>query len=152
MRGMSRVHRMLRFVLAVVLASAALAHAADRGPTVFVDEMTSPELAAHVEEPTSGRAMDVWTTEPGVQLFTGNRFDGTLAGVGGVALVRHAGFSLETQHFPDAINHPAFPSVVLRPGQTFHSTTIYRFSVAPRPASSRRTAPQSGRESRESGR
>ncbi|AHG92407.1 Aldose 1-epimerase (plasmid) [Gemmatirosa kalamazoonensis] len=105
-------------------------------------------LAARVEEPASGRAMEVWTTEPGVQLFTGNRFDGSLTGVGGIVLQRHAGFSLETQHFPDAIHHSEFPSIVLRPGETFRSTTIYRFSVAPGPASSTRTTPRSSRGSR----
>jgi aldose 1-epimerase len=88
-------------------------------------------LAARLEEPTSGRVLEVWTTEPGLQLFTGNRFDGTLTGAGGHLLERHAGLSLETQHFPDAVHHPEFPSVVLRPGTTFRSTTVYRFT-APR--------------------
>lgn len=86
-------------------------------------------LAARVEEPRSGRVLEIWTTEPGVQFFTGNRFDGSFPGVGGVKYERHAGFALEPQHFPDAINHPAFPSVVLRPGQTFRSSTVYRFST-----------------------
>jgi aldose 1-epimerase len=86
-------------------------------------------LAARVEEPTSGRVLEISTTEPGVQFFTGNRFDGSFPGVGGVKYERHAGFALEPQHFPDAINQPAFASVVLRPGETFHSTTIYRFST-----------------------
>jgi aldose 1-epimerase len=84
-------------------------------------------LAARVEEPTSGRVLEIWTTEPGIQFFTGNRFDGSFPGVGGVKYERHAGFALEPQHFPDAINQPTFPSVVLRPGETFRSTTIYRF-------------------------
>ena len=86
-------------------------------------------LAARVEEPRSGRVLEIWTTEPGVQFFTGNRFDGTFPGVGGVAYNRHAGFALEPQHFPDAINHPEFPSVVLRPGHTFRSSTVYRFTT-----------------------
>jgi aldose 1-epimerase len=90
---------------------------------------SSPSLAARVEEPTSGRVLEIWTTEPGIQFFTGNRFDGSFPGVGGVKYDRHAGFALEPQHFPDAINHPEFPSVVLRPGSTFHSTTIYKFST-----------------------
>jgi aldose 1-epimerase len=64
-----------------------------------------------------------------MQLFTGNRFDGALTGAGGRVLVRHAGIALETQHFPDSINHPEFPSVVLRPGKPFRSTTIYGFST-----------------------
>ena len=86
-------------------------------------------LAARVEEPRSGRILEIWTTEPGVQFFTGNRFDGSFPGVGGVKYQRYAGFALEPQHFPDAINHPAFPSVVLRPGETFQSSTVYRFTT-----------------------
>jgi aldose 1-epimerase len=89
----------------------------------------SLSLAARVEEPRSGRVLEIWTTEPGVQFFTGNRFDGSFPGVGGVKYERHAGFALEPQHFPDAINHPEFPSVVLRPGETFRSSTLYRFST-----------------------
>ena len=87
-------------------------------------------LAARVEETTSGRVMEIWTTEPGIQFFTGNRFDGSFPGVGGVKYERHAGFALEPQHFPDAINHPEFPSVVLRPGETFRSSTVYRFTTS----------------------
>jgi len=86
-------------------------------------------LAARVYEPKSGRVMEVFTTEPGVQLYTANGLDGSIAGVGGVPYPRHGGFCLETQHFPDAINKTNFPSVVLRPGDTFKSTTIYRFST-----------------------
>jgi aldose 1-epimerase len=88
-------------------------------------------FAARVEEPRSGRVLEIWTTEPGVQFFTGNRFDGSFVGVGGVVYKQHAGFALEPQHFPDAINHPEFPSVVLRPGHVFHSSTVYRFSSRP---------------------
>jgi aldose 1-epimerase len=86
-------------------------------------------LAARVSEPKTGRVMEVLTTEPGVQLYTANHMDGTITGVGGVSYPRHGGFCLETQHFPDSINKPNFPSVVLRPGATFKSTTVYRFSV-----------------------
>lgn len=86
-------------------------------------------LAARVQEPKSGRQMEVWTTEPGVQLYCGNHLDGSLTGVGGVNYKQHTGFCLETQHYPDSINHPSFPSVVLRPGQTFKSTTAHRFAV-----------------------
>lgn len=89
----------------------------------------APSLAARVEEPTSGRVLEIWTTEPGIQFFTGNRFDGSFPGVGGVKYERHAGFALEPQHFPDAINRPEFPPVVLRPGETFRSSTIYRFTM-----------------------
>ena len=86
-------------------------------------------LAARVEEPKSGRIMEVWTTEPGIQLYCGNHLDGSLTGVGGAVYEQHTGFCLETQHFPDSINKPAFPSVILRPGQTFKSTTAYRFAA-----------------------
>jgi aldose 1-epimerase len=86
-------------------------------------------LAARAEEPRSGRVLEIWTTEPAVQFFTGNRFDGSFVGVGGVLYQQHAGFALEPQHYPDAINHPAFPSVVLRPGHTFKSSTVYRFTT-----------------------
>jgi len=86
-------------------------------------------LAARVYEPKSGRVMEVRTTEPGVQLYTANGLDGSITGVGGVKYPRHGGFCLETQHFPDSINKPNFPSVVLRRGNTFKSTTIYTLSV-----------------------
>jgi len=88
-------------------------------------------FAARAVEPVSGRVLEAWTTEPGVQLFTANGFDGRIVGTGGVVYPRHAGFCLETQHFPDAINQPQFPSVVLRPGTTFRSATVFRFSVQP---------------------
>jgi aldose 1-epimerase len=86
-------------------------------------------LAARLEELTAGRVLEIWTTEPGLQFFTGNRFDGTFTGVGGVRYEQHAGVALEPQHFPDAVNHPEFPSVILRPGQTFRSSTEYRFTT-----------------------
>jgi aldose 1-epimerase len=87
-------------------------------------------LAAEMFDPKSGRVMRVQTTEPGVQLYTGNGLRG-VTGRGGVKYAQHAGLCLETQHFPDSPNHPEFPSVVLRPGETFRSTTIYAFSTAP---------------------
>ncbi|MEI6667673.1 MAG: aldose epimerase family protein [Acidobacteriota bacterium] len=86
-------------------------------------------LAAVAREPVSGRVMEVLTTEPGVQLYTGNFLDGTATGKTGVAYKKQFGFCLETQHFPDSINHPAFPPTVLEPGRTFKSTTVYRFSA-----------------------
>lgn len=86
-------------------------------------------LAARAYEPKSGRLMETLTTEPGVQLYTGNFLNGTLTGKHGVVYGQHAGFCLETQHFPDAVNQPAFPSVIFRPGQTYRQTTIYRFST-----------------------
>ena len=87
----------------------------------------TPVLAARAKDPRSGRVMETLTTEPGVQLYTANWLDGRMKGVGGIAYGRHAGFCLETQHYPDSINKPAFPSVILRPGGTFKSVTIYRF-------------------------
>jgi len=86
------------------------------------------ELAARVEEPESGRVMEVFTTEPGVQFYTGNFLDGTITGKGGVYRQRY-GFCLETQHFPDSPNKPGFPSTVLRPGAVYQSRTVYKFSV-----------------------
>lgn len=84
-------------------------------------------LAARVREPESGRVMEVRTTEPGVQLYTGNFLDGSLVGKGGAVYERHHGFCLETQHYPDSPNHPEFPSIVLRPGQQYRQTTVHRF-------------------------
>ncbi|MBC6989394.1 aldose epimerase family protein [Hymenobacter sp. BT491] len=85
--------------------------------------------AASVYDPASGRTMDVTTTEPGVQFYTGNFLDGTLTGKGGTVYGKHAGFCLETQHFPDSPNQTKFPSTLLKPGDTLHSTTVYKFGV-----------------------
>jgi len=87
------------------------------------------KLAARASDATSGRQLEVWTTEPGVQFYTGNFLDGTLRGKRGVVYGQHAAFCLETQHYPDSVHHPNFPSVILRPGETFHSETIYKFST-----------------------
>jgi aldose 1-epimerase len=84
-------------------------------------------LAASARDPASGRILDVLTTEPGIQFYSGNFLDGTLAGTGGRMYRQGDGFTLETQHHPDSPNHPHFPSTVLRPGQRFSSTSIYRF-------------------------
>jgi aldose 1-epimerase len=86
-------------------------------------------LAARVTEPTSGRVLEVSTTEPGVQFYTGNFLDGKVQGKGGVAYARRTGFCLETQHFPDSPNHPAFPTTTLKPGAEYKSTTVFKFSV-----------------------
>lgn len=88
-------------------------------------------LAARVTDPGSGRVLEVSTTEPGLQLYTGNHLDGTIMGKGGVVYQRHAGLCLEAQGFPDAVNHPGFPGVVLRPGQTSRQTTAFRCVVEP---------------------
>jgi aldose 1-epimerase len=89
----------------------------------------SPALCARVVEPTSGRVMEVRTTEPGVQLYTGNWLNASVTGKQGKVYGKHGGFCLETQHFPDSPNKPAFPSVVLRPGQKFTSVTVFKFST-----------------------
>jgi aldose 1-epimerase len=85
-------------------------------------------LAARVHDPESGRTLEVTTDQPGVQLYTSNGFDGTLVGKRGVAIPLHGAFCLETQHFPDSVNQPSFPTTLLRPGESFRSTTIHRFA------------------------
>ena len=84
-------------------------------------------LAATVHDPHSGRAMDVLTDEPGIQFYSGNFLDGHHVGKGGVAYEHRNGLCLETQHYPDSPNQPDFPSTVLRPGETYETTTVYRF-------------------------
>jgi aldose 1-epimerase len=84
---------------------------------------------ARVYEPKTGRVMEVFTTEPGMQFYSGNFLDGTITGKGGKVYYQRYGFCLETQHFPDSPNKPQFPSTVLKPGQTYKTTTIYQFST-----------------------
>jgi aldose 1-epimerase len=84
-------------------------------------------FAARAEDPSSGRMMEVYTTEPGVQFYAGNFLDGTVKGKGGCGYVRRGGFCLETQHYPDSPNQSQFPDTILRPGKTFRSQTIYKF-------------------------
>jgi aldose 1-epimerase len=91
---------------------------------------TKLALAARVSEPKTGRVMEVLTSQPGVQLYTGNFLDGMVKGKRGAAYNKHDAFCLETQHFPDSPNHANFPTTVLRPGETFTSTTVYRFTTA----------------------
>jgi len=86
-------------------------------------------LAARLYAPTTGRMMEVFTTQPGVQFYSGNQLDGTLTGKRGTVYNQYYGLALETQHFPDSPNHPEFPSTVLRPGEIYRETTIYRFMV-----------------------
>ena len=85
--------------------------------------------AARLEDPKSGRVLDLLTTEPGLQLYTGNLLDGSLVGSGGRPYGPRAGLALEPQHFPDSVHHENFPSTILRPGGAFRSTTIYRFAT-----------------------
>jgi aldose 1-epimerase len=86
-------------------------------------------LAARVTEPTTGRVLEVRTTEPGVQFYTGNFLDGTITGKGGRVYNKRFGFCLETQHFPDSPNKPAFPSAILHPGSQYKSRTVFTFST-----------------------
>ena len=85
-------------------------------------------LAARASDPKSGRVMECWTTQPGVQFYTANYQTGQ-PNASGYGYPKHGAFCLETQHYPDSPNRPEFPSTVLRPGQTLHETTKYRFSV-----------------------
>jgi len=86
-------------------------------------------LAARVYEPTTGRVLEVTTTQPAVQFYTGNFLDGTVTGKEGHVYKHRYGFCLETQHFPDSPNHPDFPSTILKPGEKFHQTTVFKFSA-----------------------
>ena len=91
-------------------------------------EGAEPTLAARVVEPSSGRVMEIFTTEPGIQFYAGNFLDGSITGKVGNVYHKHYGFCLETQHFPDSPNHDHFPSTILRPGEKYQSMTIHRFS------------------------
>ena len=88
-----------------------------------------PTLAATLYEPVTGRVLETWTTEPGIQMYTGNFLDGTIRGKGGRSYDYRSAVCLETQHFPDSPNHPDFPSTTLAPGKTYHTVTIYKFST-----------------------
>ena len=96
---------------------------------VLTKKSNELSLAARVTEPTSGRTMEVWTTEPGIQFYTGNFLDGTNLGKGGKAYQYRTAFCLEAQHFPDSPNRENFPSTVLRPGDFYKQKTIYKFST-----------------------
>jgi aldose 1-epimerase len=97
-------------------------------PTASSDR---PRHAARLVDPSTGRTMDVSTTEPGVQFYSGNNLDGSAVGKNGHVYARRSALCLETQHFPDSPNHADFPSTILRPGTPFHSTTVFAFGVAP---------------------
>ncbi len=96
---------------------------------IFAREGKKLALGIRVYEPKSGRVMEMLTTEPAVQFYTGNFLDGSHKGKGGVVYERHQGFCLEAQHYPDSPNQPKFPSVVLRPGTAYEQTTVYKFSA-----------------------
>jgi aldose 1-epimerase len=86
------------------------------------------KLAARTRGPKSGRVLEIWTTEPGIQFYSGNFLDGSITGKYGRVYQKHAAFCLETQHFPDALHHADFPSIILRPGEIYRSTTVHKFS------------------------
>lgn len=96
---------------------------------VLRNQTGKPALAAKAFEPISGRVMEVFTTEPGVVFYTGNYLSEEVTGRGGKPFTKHGAFCLETQHFPDSPNQPKFPNVIVRPGETFKSQTVYKFSV-----------------------
>jgi aldose 1-epimerase len=89
----------------------------------------APTLAARADDPSSGRTLSVFTTQPGVQFYSSNFLTGTLVGASGHAYRQGAGFALETQHFPDSPNHPHFPTTTLNPGQTYDQTTVWQLGV-----------------------
>ncbi|MGH9772991.1 MAG: galactose-1-epimerase, partial [Candidatus Acidiferrales bacterium] len=93
-------------------------------------KVSALDLAARAFDPDSGRVLEVLTTQPGIQFYSGNFLDGSLRGKGGAVYPRQSAFCLETQHFPDSPNHPNFPSTVLKPGQEYRQTTMFRFSTA----------------------
>jgi aldose 1-epimerase len=95
----------------------------------FVLDGSGMKAAGEVHDPATGRVMEVSTTEPGIQFYSGNFLDGTITGKGGKVYGNRSGFCLETQHFPDSPNQPSFPTVVLKPGDKYQSTTIYKFST-----------------------
>lgn len=96
---------------------------------VIIQSDPPPRFAAQLHDPQSGRWLTVYTTEPGIQFYSGNFLDGTLAGRGGHMYQKHAGICLEPQHFPDSPNQPDFPNTILQPGQVYRQTSIYRFSA-----------------------
>jgi aldose 1-epimerase len=109
-----------------------LGHGYDHNFVLNAGQTASPTPAAVVYEPKSGRVLEISTTEPGVQFYSGNFLDGSITGKQGKVYKHRYGFCLETQHFPDSPNHPDFPSTVLKAGETYRSTTIYAFSVRSR--------------------
>ena len=95
---------------------------------VLTSEAGKVRKIGSVFDPTSGRGMEIWTSEPGVQLYVSLGLNGSIKGIGG-AYQKFGALCLETQHFPDSPNHPSFPSTVVRPGKPYHSETIYKFSA-----------------------
>jgi aldose 1-epimerase len=106
-----------------------LGHGYDHNWVLDAGMKDKPSLAATLYDPGTGRELEVLTTQPGLQIYTGNFLDGTIHGKEGRVYERRSAVCLETQHFPDSPNHPAFPTTTLAPGQEFHSTTIFKFST-----------------------
>jgi aldose 1-epimerase len=96
---------------------------------IRVREPDKQGFIAELVDPASGRSLCIYTTQPGIQFYTGNFLDGTLTGKNGARYDKHAGLCLETQHYPDSPNHLAFPSTILQPGETYRQTTTYRFGI-----------------------
>jgi aldose 1-epimerase len=96
---------------------------------VLTDQSGACAFAAELFDPMSGRALTVFTTQPGIQVYSGNFLDGSVQGKQGRGYQRHSGLCLETQHFPDSPNQPSFPTAMLRPGETYREMTVYRFEV-----------------------
>jgi len=94
---------------------------------VLQNKISEPALAAELYEPESGRLLKVFTDQPGMQLYTANWWDGTLTGQQDKPYIQHGAVALETQAFPDSPNHLNFPGTILRPGQVYHSETVYQF-------------------------
>ncbi len=101
---------------------------ADTISTYVLFNMGNVLKVADVYDPQSGRGMEVYTSEPGIQFYSGNFLDGSLTGKNGIIYNKHHGFCLETQHFPDSPNQPDFPSTILNPGEEYEHTTIYKFT------------------------
>lgn len=94
-----------------------------------LDTKSLSDLAVRVVEPNSGRTMEIYTDQPGVQFYSGNFLDGTITGKSGIIYEQYSAFCLETQHFPDSPNQPAFPSTILKPGEKYHTSSVYKFSA-----------------------
>jgi aldose 1-epimerase len=89
---------------------------------------------AELSDSISGRTMEVYTDEPGMQFYSGNFLDGSITGSNGIIYRKHFGLCLETQHFPDSPNHPDFPNTILRPGEEYKQKTVYKFELTPNPS------------------
>jgi aldose 1-epimerase len=97
---------------------------------VLNNQANSLKLVAYATDSSSGRKLEVYTTEPGLQFYTGNFLDGSIKNRDGKTIAKHAAFCLETQHFPDSPNKPDFPSTILKPGDKYHTETKYKVSIA----------------------